>query len=51
MPTLDSLYERLKDTVDVAIAFAPELRGDMPVRHMMCNILGGIRVEVLASNA
>ena len=48
--SLDGLYERLKDTADVDIQFAPEPLGDMPVRHMMCNIPGGIRVEFLASN-
>ena len=48
---LDGLYEQLKDTADVEIEFAPEPLGDMPVRHMMCNIPGGIRVEFLAVNA
>lgn len=47
---LDGLYQRLKDTADVEIEFAPEPLGDMPVRHMMCNIPGGIRVEFLAAN-
>ncbi len=49
--SLDGLYERLKDTADVDIEFEPEPLGDMPVRHMMCNIPGGIRVEFLAPNA
>ena len=49
--SLDGLYEKLKDTADVDIEFAPEPLGDMPVRHMMCNIPGGIRVEFLAPNA
>ena len=48
--SLDGLHERLKDTADVDIEFAPEPLGDMPVRHMMCNIPGGIRVEFLAPN-
>ncbi len=48
---LDGLCERLKDTADVEIEFAPEPLGDLPVRHMMCNIPGGIRVEFLAPNA
>ncbi len=48
--SLDGLNERLKDTADVDIEFAPEPLGDMPVRHMMCNIPGGIRVEFLAPN-
>ena len=49
--SLDGLYERLKNAADVDIEFAPEPLGDMPVRHMMCNIPGGIRVEFLAPNA
>ena len=49
--SLDVLYERLQGTRDVDIEFAPEPLGDMPVRHMMCNIPGGIRVEFLAANA
>ncbi len=49
--TLDTLHERLQGTADVDIEFAPEPLGDMPVRHMMCNIPGGIRVEFLAPNA
>lgn len=48
---LDTLHERLQATSDVEIEFAPEPLGDMPVRHMMCNIPGGIRVEFLAANA
>ena len=49
--TLDVLYERLNGTTDVSIEFAPEPLGELPVRHMMCNVPGGIRVEFLASNA
>jgi len=49
--SLDALHERLQGTNDVEIEFAPEPLGDMPVRHMMCNIPGGIRVEFLAPNA
>ena len=49
--SLDPLYERLQGTNDVDIEFAPEPLGDMPVRHMMCNIPGGIRVEFLEPNA
>jgi catechol 2,3-dioxygenase-like lactoylglutathione lyase family enzyme len=48
---LDDLHQRLEKTGDVEIEFAPEPLGDMPVRHMMCNIPGGIRVEFLAANA
>ena len=49
--SLDVLYERLKGTADVSIEFAPEPLGELPVRHMMCNVPGGIRVEFLAPNA
>ena len=49
--SLDGLYATLQDTQDVDIEFAPEPLGDMPVRHMMCNIPGGIRVEFIAPNA
>ena len=48
---LDSLHERLLDTADVEVEFGPEPLGDMPVRHLMCSIPGGIRVEFLAANA
>lgn len=47
---LDGLHERLKSQPGCAIEFAPEPLGDMPVRHMMCNIPGGIRVEFIAPN-
>ena len=49
--SLDELSEKLKNTADVEIEFEPEQLGDMPVRHMMCNIPGGIRVEFLAPDA
>ncbi len=48
---IDGLCDKLKDTAAVEIEFEPEPLGDMPVRHMMCNIPGGIRVEFLAPNA
>ncbi len=48
---IDDLCEKLKDTADVAIEFEPEPLGGMPVRHMMCNIPGGIRVEFIAPTA
>ncbi len=47
---LDIVYAKLAGTEDVAIEFAPEpLRGG-PVRHMMCAIPGGIRVEFIAAS-
>ena len=48
---IDGLCDKLKDTAGVEIEFEPEPLGDMPVRHMMCSIPGGIRVEFLAPNA
>lgn len=48
---LNGLYKTLKDTANVDIEFAPEPLGDMPVRHMMCSIPGGIRIEFIAPNA
>ena len=49
--SLDGLHKTLEDTAKCDIEFAPEPLGDMPVRHMMCNIPGGIRVEFIAPNA
>lgn len=49
--SLDGLHKTLRDTTGVEIEFAPEPLGDMPVRHMMCSIPGGIRVEFIAPNA
>lgn len=48
---LDSLYQRLQDTANVSVEFAPEPLGDGGVKHMMTNIPGGIRVEFLSPQA
>ncbi len=49
---LDGLYDRLKDTENVNIEFAPEPLSGVAARHMMCNIPGGgIRVEFIAMTA
>ncbi len=48
---IDGLCNKLNATAGVEVEFEPEPLGDMPVRHMMCNIPGGIRVEFLAPNA
>ena len=45
---LDGIYERLQNTDDISIEFAPEPLGGGPTRHMMCYIPGGIRVEFIA---
>lgn len=47
--SLDALFERLKEDGSVDVEFGPEIMGDGPRRHMMCNIPGGgIRVEFIA---
>ena len=45
---LDAVHERLLREADVRVEFAPEPLGDGPVRHMMCAIPGGVRVEFIA---
>ena len=45
---LDAVHARLAAVADVEIEFPPEpLRGG-PVKHMMCLIPGGIRMEFIA---
>ena len=46
--SLDDLHERLAAIDSVDIEFAPEPLRDGPVRHMMCAIPGGVRVEFIA---
>ncbi|MEM7159328.1 MAG: VOC family protein [Myxococcota bacterium] len=46
---LDEVHRRLGAEADVEIEFPPEPLGDGPVRHMMCTIPGGIRMEVIAA--
>ena len=46
---LDQLHGRLVTTPGVNIEFAPEPLRDGPVRHMMCAIPGGVRVEFIAT--
>jgi len=46
---LDELHARLAGSDGIAVEFAPEpLRGG-PVRHMMCAIPGGVRIEFIAT--
>ena len=45
---LESLHETLRATEGVEIEFAPEGLGQAPLRHMMCFIPGGIRMEFIA---
>ena len=46
---LDGLHDRLKSAGGVDIEFAPESLGGGAVRHMMCSIPGGIRMEFIAA--
>ena len=46
---LADLHRTLETTDGVAIEFAPEALGETPLRHMMCTIPGGIRVEFIAA--
>jgi len=48
---LDGLHERLQQTADVKIEFAPESLGGGEVKHMMCYMPGGIRIEFLSPSA
>jgi catechol 2,3-dioxygenase-like lactoylglutathione lyase family enzyme len=48
---LDSLHERLGQTTNVEIEFAPESLGGGEVKHMMCYMPGGIRIEFLSPSA
>ncbi|RVU37757.1 VOC family protein [Hwanghaeella grinnelliae] len=45
---LDALHATLANTDGVEIEFAPEPLGGGAVRHMMCTIPGGIRMEFIA---
>ena len=46
--SLDDVFERLKKTEGVSIEFAPEPLGPGPTRHMMCTIVGGVRMELIS---
>lgn len=48
---LSELHERLSGIDDVAIEFGPEPLAGLPIRHMMCSIPGGIRIEFLAAES
>lgn len=45
---LDALFNKLEPTAEVDIEFAPMLLGAGPMKHMMCTIPGGIRMEFIA---
>lgn len=46
---LDALHTTLKATDGVEIEFAPEALGTSPMKHMMCAIPGGIRMEFISA--
>ncbi len=46
---LEELHRRLRDVEGVTIEFAPEPLVGSPMRHMMCYIPGGIRIEFIAA--
>lgn len=48
LESLEALHRKLTSTDGVEIEFAPETLGGGPIRHMMCAIPGGIRVEFIA---
>ena len=47
--TLPTLHARLAARDDVEIEFAPEALGATDIRHMMCHIPGGLRIEFIAA--
>ena len=49
--SLDALHNKLQQTADVTIEFAPESLGGGDVKHMMCYMPGGIRIEFLSPSA
>ncbi len=48
---LEALGRILAETDGVQIEFAPEQLGETPLRHLMCSIPGGIRVEFIAAQS
>ena len=46
---LEELGKTLAATDSVEIEFAPEQLGETPLRHLMCTIPGGVRVEFIAA--
>ena len=46
---LEELGKTLAATDGVEIEFAPEQLGETPLRHLMCTIPGGVRVEFIAA--
>lgn len=47
--SLEDIHGRLAANGAIAVEFPPEPLGESGVRHMMCSIPGGIRVEFIAA--
>ena len=45
---LVAIHQKLRDVEECEIEFPPEPLGDGEIRHMMCFIPGGIRMEFIA---
>lgn len=45
---LDAVHQRLAASGQVQVEFPPEPLNGGPVRHMMCAIPGGVRLELIA---
>ncbi|MEO1160083.1 MAG: VOC family protein [Pseudomonadota bacterium] len=45
---LNALHEELRSTDGVEMEFAPESLGGGAIKHLMCTIPGGIRMEFIA---
>lgn len=46
---LNEIHQKVSDYPGAQIEFAPELVGDGPRKHMMCNEPGGLRIEFIWS--
>lgn len=44
---LIDIYDKIRTQKNINIEFAPELVGQGPRKHMMCNEPGGIRIEII----
>ena len=45
---LEDIYLRIANWTGASIEFAPEPLGDTPMSHMMCQIPGDLRLELIA---
>lgn len=47
---LEGLFPALRDHPGVEVEFAPEPLGETGLRHLMCTIPGGVRLELVAES-